>query len=229
MRDDAFDRALHDLSTALEGAWTSSVDADRVRVMTRARGEGFHGEIVVESNARDDLVDRFTSVAIAHELPRGLFYDADEISGTRSDGWRCVTSGDVDPERMASASGTSTASCARLITEDESTFRDDGFPLTLKAHARYGEARSGGGSVTYDVKPALVVMRERDGGLHVAASTGGGTWEVPVGDTSRAGLVRAATDVSVVIGAIVVLIAVFSSKTDVIANARTDARARKRR
>lgn len=198
----ALDAALRELLTL--DATSVTIPSRAFAARTNLLGRGFHRAVEIELERVDADA---TCVGVRLDLPRGLFYDADELARASEDGWTCVASGDVDSERAASRAEGASAACARMVGEDESTFSWAG-ALSLRAHARYGEPAHGGGTVVWDIPPARAVVFARGGERRSAAVSGGGTWEVPVGDASAATRVRAATDASVVLGALAVLLAV---------------------
>ena len=130
MRDDdvlASARRFLDDADGTESSTSSRGDA-ALEATTRVTGEGFHRVVDVRVSGVE-RVDDAIAVAVDVRLSRRLYFDADETTTTKTRNaktkegksveWTCVASGDVDVERMAKYASESRATCARMLTREE--------------------------------------------------------------------------------------------------------------
>ena len=162
-------------------------------------------------------MDDAIAVAVDVRLSRRLYFDADETTTTKTRNtktkeeksveWTCVASGDVDVERMAKYASESRATCARMLTREETLGRVDA-RARVDAHARYGDATPGGGARGEMVDDVRAMVMRRDGSWTSARSRAiGEAWMVPVGDANDAAVVGAATAAATAAGALAVMCA----------------------
>lgn len=219
MRDgvdvDALD-ALEALRDALDASSRRSDDDDSFRAESsfRAsmtpRGRGFHRALAMTI---DDAPANARWIAVSVRLPPGATFDADEIrAATRaSDGWTCETSGDADGERTSASASESALTCARRMIQTTASHGDErALAFAAMAHARYGATRPGGGAarIEIDFGAAATLM---DGTTRVARARTDGIWDVPVGDASAVGRVRATNAAAQLAGAACALRAIRAS------------------
>ena len=204
MRDDdvlASARRFLDDADGTESSTSSRGDA-ALEATTRVTGEGFHRVVDVRVSGVE-RVDDAIAVAVDVRLSRRLYFDADETTTTKTRNtktkeeksveWTCVASGDVDVERMAKYASESRATCARMLTREETLGRVDA-RARVAAHARYGDATPGGGARGEMVDDVRAMVMRRDGSWTSARSRAiGEAWMVPVGDANDAAVVGAAT------------------------------------
>ena len=204
MRDDdvlASARRFLDDADGTESSTSSRGDA-ALEATTRVTGEGFHRVVDVRVSGVE-RVDDAIAVAVDVRLSRRLYFDADETTTTKTRNaktkegksveWTCVASGDVDVERMAKYASESRATCARMLTREETLGGVDA-RARVDAHARYGDATPGGGARGEMVDDVRAMVMRRDGSWTSARSRAiGEAWMVPVGDANDAAVVGAAT------------------------------------
>ena len=204
MRDDdvlASARRFLDDADGTESSTSSRGDA-ALEATTRVTGEGFHRVVDVRVSGVE-RVDDAIAVAVDVRLSRRLYFDADETTTTKTRNaktkegksveWTCVASGDVDVERMAKYASESRATCARMLTREETLGGVDA-RARVAAHARYGDATPGGGARGEMVDDVRAMVMRRDGSWTSARSRAiGEAWMVPVGDANDAAVVGAAT------------------------------------
>lgn len=222
MRDgvdvDALD-ALEALRDALDASSRRSDDDDSFRAESsfRAsmtpRGRGFHRALAMTI---DDAPANARWIAVSVRLPPGATFDADEIrAATRaSDGWTCETSGDADGERTSASASESALTCARRMIRTNDADGDDArapVEFAATAHARYGAPRPGGGFARIEIDDFGAAATLTDGTTRVARARADGIWDVPVGDASAVGRVRATTAAARLAGAACVLRAIRAS------------------
>jgi hypothetical protein len=174
------------------------------------RGRGFHRALAMTI---DDAPANARWIAISVRLPPGATFDADEIrAATRaSDGWTCETSGDADGERTSASASESALTCARRMIQTTASHGDErALAFAAMAHARYGATRPGGGAarIEIDFGAAATLM---DGTTRVARARTDGIWDVPVGDASAVGRVRATNAAAQLAGAACALRAIRAS------------------
>ena len=218
MRDDdvlASARRFLDDADGTESSTSSRGDA-ALEATTRVTGEGFHRVVDVRVSGVE-RVDDAIAVAVDVRLSRRLYFDADETTTTKTRNtktkeeksveWTCVASGDVDVERMAKYASESRATCARMLTREETLGRVDA-RARVDAHARYGDATPGGGARGEMVDDVRAMVMRRDGSWTSARSRAiGEAWMVPVGDANDAAVVGAATATATAAGALAVMYA----------------------
>ena len=217
MRDDdvlASARRFLDDDDGIESSTSSSSSRGdaALEATTRVTGEGFHRVVDVRVSGVE-RVDDAIAVAVDVRLSRRFYVDADETTTTtktrnaktkkeESVEWTCVASGDVDVERMAKYASESRATCARMLTREETLGRVDA-RARVDAHARYGDATPGGGARGEMVDDVRAMVMTRDGSWTRARSRAiGEAWMVPVGDANDAAVVGAATASATVAGAL---------------------------
>ena len=200
MRDDdvlASARRFLDDADGTESSTSSRGDA-ALEATTRVTGEGFHRVVDVRVSGVE-RVDDAIAVAVDVRLSRRLYFDADETTKTKTRNtktkeeksveWTCVASGDVDVERMAKYASESRATCARMLTREETLGRVDARARRRAREIRRRDAgRRRAGEMVDDVR--AMVMR-RDGSWTSARSRAiGEAWMVPVGDANDAAVGR---------------------------------------
>ena len=222
MRDDdvlASARRFLDDDDGIESSTSSSSSRGdaALEATTRVTGEGFHRVVDVRVSGVE-RVDDAIAVAVDVRLSRRLYVDADETKTKtktrnaktkeeKSVEWTCVASGDVDVERMAKYASESRATCARMLTREETLGRVDA-RARVDAHARYGDATPGGGARGEMVDDVRAMVMRRDGSWTRARSRAiGEAWMVPVGDANDAAVVGAATAAATAAGALAVMYA----------------------
>ena len=222
MRDDdvlASARRFLDDDDGIESSTSSSSSRGdaALEATTRVTGEGFHRVVDVRVSGVE-RVDDAIAVAVDVRLSRRFYVDADETTPTtktrnaktkkeESVEWTCVASGDVDVERMAKYASESRATCARMLTREETLGRVDA-RARVAAHARYGDATPGGGARGEMVDDVRAMVMTRDGSWTRARSRAiGEAWMVPVGDANDAAVVGAATATATAAGALAVMYA----------------------
>ena len=185
-------------------------DDDSFRASMTPRGTGFHRALAMTVR---DAPASAAWIATRIGLRAGATFDADAIrAATR--GWTCETSGDADGERTSASASASALTCARRMIRTNDADGDDArapVEFAATAHARYGAPRPGGGFARIEIDDFGAAATLTDGTTRVARARADGIWDVPVGDASAVGRVRATTAAARLAGAACVLRAIRAS------------------